>query len=294
MPHLFWRYYLLGGISSFLVSLINPSGIGLWNTSIGYIGNNYMVDRTIEYQSPNFHQTGFWPFLIYIGLLVVVLGLSKKKMGSGLLFTSAAWLVMSLYSARNIPLFAIVAAPLLVQGLDDLLISTASHLKPINQLIKADARFKKIDSELKGFIWPILSVTLTLLGLSLGFAIDTQGQGYAFDPEVFPVEAVNWLEENPQEGEMFNYFQWGGYLLYRLWPEERVFIDGQTDFYGEAFLRQYAQVIGVKDGWEDVLDQYSVAWAILPPGESTVHKMQNELDWEIIYQDETAVILHRN
>jgi len=30
--------------------------------------------------------------------------------------------------------------------------------------------------------------------------------------------------------------------LYRLWPEKQVFIDGQTDFYGEALSREYAQV----------------------------------------------------
>lgn len=54
---------------------------------------------------------------------------------------------------------------------------------------------------------------------------------------------------------MFNYFTWGGYLLYRQWPERRVFIDGQADFYGEAFTRKYGQVICAQEGWEAVLDE---------------------------------------
>jgi len=80
LPPNFWRYYLLGGITSFIVSLINPSGIGLWKTVITHIGNKYLADHTLEFQSPNFHWVSFWPFLIFIGLLIVVLGSNKKKM----------------------------------------------------------------------------------------------------------------------------------------------------------------------------------------------------------------------
>ena len=59
-----------------------------------------------------------------------------------------------------------------------------------------------------------------------------------------------YLEDNQPEGNMFNYFTWGGYLLFELWPEKPVFIDGQTDFYGETFTRQYEQVITLDDGWQ--------------------------------------------
>ena len=65
---------------------------------------------------------------------------------------------------------------------------------------------------------------------------------------------------------MFNDFNWGGYLLYRLWPNQRVFIDSQSDFYGEAFTRQYAAVLAGSDDWQGILNQYSVNWIIIPPG----------------------------
>ena len=129
--------------------------------------------------------------------------------------------------------------------------------------------------------------------LGMGGHFDIQGIGYGFDPERFPVAAVDWLEENPQEGEVFNYFIWGGYLLYRQWPERLVFIDGQTDFYGEALTRQYVQVINAQEGWEGVLDEHNVAWVILPPGLVGAREIQRELGWAVIYEDETAVILRR-
>lgn len=45
----------------------------------------------------------------------------------------------------------------------------------------------------------------------------------------------------------------GGYLLYRMWPGRRVFIDGQTDFYGSELVNEYLTALRVQDGWQDIL-----------------------------------------
>jgi hypothetical protein len=156
-----------------------------------------------------------------------------------------------------------------------------------------DGRFQNLNRELKGYFWPMFSILIAILGLSLGYRFDLEGKGYAFDPEVFPVQAVDWLQDNPQEGEMFNYFTWGGYLEYRLWPVERVFIDSKSDFYGEDFLREYVQVVLLQDNWEDVLVNYDVDWAILPIDERAANAIQSDLGWAAIYQDDTTVILKK-
>lgn len=293
LPVNFWRYYLLGGAGALGTTLLNPSGIGLWNLIIFHLGNRYLADITIEFQSPNFHEPTFWPFLIMIGLLLVVTGLRQKKMDAGPLFTAIVWLFFGLYSARNIPLFAIVSTPLLAQGLDEFFSMSASKIKFIGRLKQIDIRLQAVDSQLKGVLWPVLSILVAVVGLSLGMRFDFEGQGYDFDPEVFPVAAVDWLIENPQEGEMFNDFMWGGYLQLRLWPEKRVFIDSNSDFYGEAFVRQYMQVMQLEEGWEGVLDQYDVDWAILPQDIRAAQALQTDLGWEVVYEDGVAVILRR-
>jgi hypothetical protein len=104
------------------------------------------------------------------------------------------------------------------------------------------------------------------------------------------VDAANWLESNPQQGRMFNFFTWGGYLLYRLWPEQQVFIDGQTDFYGEALSREYVQVESLQPGWEDILAKYNVDWVITQSGQPLEDGLL-ENGWDVAYQDETTVIL---
>lgn len=285
------RSFLLGGVLAFLASLINPAGIGIWKTSLGYIGNQYLVNHTQEYFSPNFHEPGTWPFFIFIGLLIFVLGQINKKMGSGLILIAVVWLVMGLYSARNIPLFAIAAGPLLAQGLEELFINSSIQQKFIIYMRELDARLRIVDINLKGFFWPICCLLIAILGFRIGIRFDLNQTGNSFDPRFFPVEAANWLEDHQQTGQMFNYFPWGGYLLDRRWPNQRVFIDGQTDFYGEALTREYDQVINLTNSWEDVIDKYRISWAILPLEEPVVSAFTSELNWKIIYKDETAVIL---
>ena len=129
-----------------------------------------------------------------------------------------------------------------------------------------------------------------ILALVAGGLIPTPVNVYNSD--IFPVEAVSWLEANPQSGNVFNHFTWGGYLLYRLYPAQKVFIDGQTDFYGEALTREYVTVTTLNPGWEDILNKYKVEWALIPT-KSALSQALVEKNWEILYEDPTATIYQR-
>ena len=52
---------------------------------------------------------------------------------------------------------------------------------------------------------------------------------------------------------IFTHDQWGDYLIYRLYPAHKVFIDGRSDFYGDDFEKKYLDVLNVKYGWEKTL-----------------------------------------
>ena len=287
----FWRYYLSGGAAAFLATLINPAGVGLWSTSVGYVGNHYLVSHTAEYHPPNFQEPSTWPFMLMIILTLLLFGLQSKRLEAARVLPSAAWLVMALYSARNIPLFAIVSAPMLASALGDWLNASHFRVRILDRLYQLDRRLLQTDLSLRGLLWPLVLIALAVLGLQGGAKLDFQQQGNRFDPRVFPVQAVQWLEDHPQQGQVFNYFPWGGYLLYQSWPEQQVFIDGQTDFYGEALTRQYEQVLTLAPGWQSVFDQYQVGWVLVPPGEPLANELRSNAGWQSIYRDETAEIL---
>jgi hypothetical protein len=278
---------LLGGATSFLATFINPSGLHLWAASLGYIRNRYLVSHTAEYLPPNFHDPSTWPFLLMLLLSLLFLGRQPSRLPVISLLLLAVWTVMGLYSVRNVPIYALVAAPILAE-ISGEQVRGARLLAPFERL---NQRLASVEASLRGVLWPALLVVLVGLALFRGASLDFGGVGNRFDPAVFPVEAVDWLQANPAPGEVFNYFPWGGYLLYRLWPERRVFIDGQTDFYGEALTRQYEQAITLGDGWRPVLEQYQIGWVLMPPKSELVQTLSADPEWSLVYQDATATVL---
>ena len=280
----------LGAISSFFVTFINPAGIKLWSTSLGYIRNQYLVSHTAEYLPPNFHDSSTFPFLLMIVLLIVLIGYSRRKLPVAWLGLVGAWTGMGLYSVRNIPLFAVSAAP----ALAFLGAGILQEIAIFQAFRKVEFRLIETEKSLRGSLWPILVVIITGLLLNNQYFTSPDQSINRFDPEVFPVEAVDWLESHPVEGNVFNYFPWGGYLLYREWPGMRVFIDGQTDFYGEELTREYEEVITLGQDWQAVLGKYDVQWVIMPNESLLAEKLEllND-DWQLAYQDSTADIFVR-
>ncbi len=92
---------------------------------------------------------------------------------------------------------------------------------------------------------------------------------------------------------MFNEFDWGGYLLLKLWPSQQIFMDGHTHIYGEALTREYEKVITQGDGWEEILNKYDVKWVIIRDNTSLAKTLASLSGWETAYEDQTAMIFVR-
>ena len=63
-----------------------------------------------------------------------------------------------------------------------------------------------------------------------------------------PVSAVSHL---PQ-GRVFTTDQWADYLIFRLYPQQRVFFDGRSDFFGAAIGSDYRKLLGCDKSWSRV------------------------------------------
>jgi hypothetical protein len=207
-----------------------------------------------------------------------MIGNKKKTLPVAHSLLLTGWMILGLYSARNIPLFAIIAAPILSETAANNLVN--SRWKTIED------NLRKTDQSLRGATW----ITIGILGAILLMSTPAMRTYDRFDATVFPVEALNWLEQHPQRGNVFNYFPWGGYLLYRQWPETLVFIDGQTDFYGESLTREYEHVINATQGWKAIMNKYQIEWAIIPSTSNLTSTLSDD-GWETLYEDKTAVVL---
>src|SRR5581483_11736602 len=139
-----------------------------------------------------------------------------------------------------------------------------------------------------GLSWAVIVVALLVVMEANGTKLDVRGSGNVFTERAFPVRAVDFLEAHPPDGNVFNEYTWGGYLLYRLYPSQRVFVDGAIDLYGEALTRDYLDIVNAREGWQNKLDAYSVRWVILPPDRPLAHELARSDMWKEWYRDESA------
>ncbi len=278
------KSFLIVGTTSLIASIITPD---FWHNWDAVFRNNstYILSRTAETMPPNFATPAIWPFAGLLALTLVLFLLNWRQAASSHFFLLAGLAFASLLIARNIPLFAIAAAPILSEW-------AAKMTGAISCWTKTEEAFMKIEETLRGSLWPLL-IVVTATAFFVYYKTTSKVSFYQFSRQVFPVQAVDWIETHPINGNMFNDSNWGGYLLYRLWPSQSVFVDSQSDFYGETFMRQYSSIYSGESNWDTELAQYKVGWVIVPREASLAKAASQSTDWQAAYQDSVAIIFER-
>ncbi|MFH1186473.1 MAG: hypothetical protein V1755_15795 [Chloroflexota bacterium] len=275
---------VLAGASALVASIVTPD---LWNNWIAVFRNNstYVLGRTAETMPVDFATPGSWPFvgLLVIGLLLALVNRRNITPAHGFLLLGLAALGVGM--ARNIPLFSLGAAPVLAAWSRH----AVRHQPRITRLEQA---ISSIEAGLRGFIWPPLAVLIATAVIGY-HVLTTHRSTYGYEPSLFPVQAADWLQHHPIEGNMFNEINWGGYLLYRLWPEQRVFIDSQSDFYGEEFTRRYEEAVLARGDWQAYLGAHDVKWAVIPASSALSVALAADHAYQRVYHDQTASIYAR-
>lgn len=241
-----------------------------------------------EWNSPDFHQFSLHPTLWMLFLLIVAMGLSSKKVSFFDLFKTLGFAYLAFYAQRNIALFAVIATPVTVRYLssvwEDLKsapiglwldrMQKKSSDKPIHRRLT-----KAINYSVVGLLFVV--VLLRAYTLSLPIMIY----------QAYPLEAVKWIKANQPQGQMFNSYNWGGYLIWKM-EEYPVFIDGRTDLYGDEIVGQWWNIIRATGDGLEFLDQWDVNFVLLEPSWSIVDTLQNG-NWSVVYKDDISIILER-
>jgi len=265
-----------------LVSLINPYGYHILLFPFKLVSNKFIMDHVNEFLAPNFHSLPIKPFEFTVLLFFVLLVFSKKRLNIIELLLILQFTHMSLYSARYIPLFSIIAAPILLRQLRVIL--EKSDGKFAKFIKKRSGNISEIDASAKGYLWPVAAVLLVVV-LATGGKID-----FKFDPESKPVAAVEFFTKENIQGNMFDDDEFGDYIIYAAWPKYKVFFDGRSDMYGVDIMKEYIKVLRIKPGWDEVIKKYNIKWTIHNANSVLSMFLMERDDWELIYADEVANI----
>lgn len=287
------RYTLVGGICA-LSTLLNPYGFRL-HRHLWHLATDPLQKLLIrEWQPFDFQGADaiMLESMILLGAVAAYRSLCRRDFTRVLLF--AVWCHLALKSRRHVELFVCVAAPLVAATLHELLDSLRSA--PVPGWIRraatgfqtAGAEFQKTDRA-----WRFHCVSI-LGWLAVAALLHAPAPAPAFraqfDPRSFPVRAVDLLGKSALTGRVFTTDGWAGYLIYRLYPSTKVFVDGRSDFYGPKFLESFVEVLQARHGWEAHLVRFGVEVVLLPVSAPLAGALKDSARWSVAYDDGTAII----
>jgi hypothetical protein len=258
---------------------INPNGFGVVSTLVRYRDSN-LTANLVEWHRPYLWGSPYaFDVLLYAAALVLILSWRKVLLTDWLLF--AAFAGAALMAVRNILLVGLLA-PVLI----------AAYFPFRFRLPRAAA-------------WAV--PPLLAAGLAIGFS---RGSFFQLRPSLwrFPVGAADYLLANHVPGPIFNTYEYGGYLIWRLWPQYRVFVDGRAISEaaykdGQQILNNWGapadQVVGPR---ADLLNRYGIQAVVMNTFEYNsggAYALPMALakdpsnDWQLVYDDAQSLVFQR-
>ncbi len=269
---LFWGWILL---TSGLGSFVNPYGPRLYveiartltdrqiHSQIKEWSHFYIPLITIVYII--FWATGFWIF-------------AKKRLANWVSFTSLLFLA-GLDASRNWPLFIVSSLGDMGNYFPKLKKSIPKHLNILGRTI--------ID-------FGVFVLVILCLSISIWTVVRADDKSSAY-----PVQAVAYLAAKPCSGNLFNSYNYGGYLILKL-PQEPVYIDGRMpswkDPQGVKYLDRYFAIISSKQTQRIEFKEYNIRCALLSNNASSqplISNLESE-GWVNTLQANNSILLEMN
>lgn len=262
------------------VLVLNPNTTQMWSYPFRTFGIGALQDFIQEWASPNFHGRETWGFVLLLLGTFGAVGLSGKKIGWSDLALVSGTTFMSLYAGRNISTFALVATPVFSRHF-------ASWLESLGWRIRRPRRPRGGMAILNGaLLLVVLGGGLLKIAATLQPRIVESAQ-----KEYLPVEVAAFLNQANLSGKMFNSYNWGGYLMFAA-PDYPVFVDGRTDLYDDALLRQWLATTGGKD-WEATFAQFGIDLVVIERDSSLAGILRQNPGWREVYSDSMASVFER-
>ncbi len=271
-----------------LATFINPFG---WKGIVHpfNVYSNYGY-RVLEEQSVWFLENlGIHnPTFIFFKILLVMVGVSfiwiaikkRKEIPLANLFLISGFAFMACWSIRNITLFAFISLPIL-----------AKNVKIIWPRLNFNSLNKKISCAI------VSLVIIFIVCISYGKYLPANSGAFGLGLVDGQNRAVDFFKENNLQGPIFNNYDIGGYLIYHLFPQEKVFVDNRPETYPAEFFQDVYILMQEDDSvWQEKSDEYGLNSIIFywhdatPWGQRFLITRIQDDDWVPVFVDERVII----
>jgi hypothetical protein len=269
---------------------LNPSGTQLYRYPLDTLRSTGMRTFIVEWFSPNFHQWIYLPFLLVILFLLAALAYSRSRVHGRILLPLILTALAALDAVRHIPIFILLAIPVIAAAVPASSSSTASSSTALSPPRPLSRRTQ--------MAFNTAALILLALFAALRWTELVRDQ-QAREAALFPQKAVAYLDaalgpDRPFAYRLFAYYDWGGYAIWKLDSRYRVFADGRADLYGDDLMRESIETVThLHQGWEQVLNEWEVGTMLVPPSSAIAQAMFLDRRWLVAYRDLQAVVFVR-
>lgn len=292
------------------ICLANPNGLKGLIYPFTYLGNNASTRYIAEWVSPDFHQLQYQFFEALLLALLAGALLAPRRLwstvSSGRLHRTPAaaplpaqvmlilaFTHLALDSVRNINLFAVIVAPFIAAylslGWREAALRTAPSWPRGALGPRRRARVSAGRAALNGALMTFIGGAV-LVASAPGL---TDAHNVAVQARRFPAGAVAYLRRHRTVGPMLNSYDWGGYLIWTLYPRVRVYVDGRPDMYGDRFMDQFVRTWQAQAGWRQALVKRGVRLVLVEPSSGLGKALARAGGWRIAYRDAVSVLYER-
>jgi hypothetical protein len=292
-------WFAWAGVACALATLLNPYFYQLHVHLVRYFTESYHLEAISEFQTMSFHDTmaRYFEAMMLLAAVAAFWNLTRKRFYA--VFLLIGWIHLALIAGRNIAIFALVAAPLVAEALERFVAALPGRADLAEWLRGAARGFQSYAAEI-GEV-DVMPRAHVICGLALAVMAAV---AYApappamfrsdYDPKRYPAGAIEHLRGGEFSHSVFTQDEWGDYMIYRMYPATKVFVDGRSDFYGEKFGRKYLDVLNVKYDWERTLLDYGIDTILMPPDAALTGALKESPRWCLVYDDQVALIFrHR-
>jgi hypothetical protein len=257
---------------------LSPNGFQLYRYPFDTLRSPTMRSFIVEWFSPDFHRPLYIPFLLILLLLLAALARNRAPVRGCTLALLLFGCFAALDAVRHIPIFVLLAVPVLAEQLAG----------------KRLARAKLLDPH-RARSYPVFAPAV--LALLAVFAVarwtSLASSQSAREASEFPKGAVAFLQTHPQPPRIFGYYDWGGYLIWNLFPRNLVFVDGRADLYGDQLLKNFQKTMQLRSGWEAAIRDWDVDTIVIPSNSALAQALNLNPDWIDSYRDSRSVVFLR-
>jgi len=266
---------------------LNPNGARMYFYPVETLSSHAMMQYIQEWRSPDFHNPLFQALALLLLTTFAVLALSNKRVRPSQLLMLAATAWATLRSGRNVTFFALVATPLLAEHSWTFITSHRwGQWLEVSEKREPDER-----SALK-LVLNVLLLLLVLAVVALGIGRAVANQP-VIEAQQFPAAAVDYISNQRPPQPIYNEYLWGGYLIWRLYPDYRVYIDGRADVYGDELIQEFLNTHDGKTAWREPLDHRGIRTVLVKPDVALASLLRQDNGWQKVFEDKQAVIFVR-